>query len=87
MGVKAKEGVKSSKIENLSKREILMINIGSTTSGAEVIAIKNNLAKLKLNTPVCTEKNEKIALSRRIDKHWRLIGYGLIRKGLKINSE
>jgi translation initiation factor 2 gamma subunit (eIF-2gamma) len=27
---------------------------------------------------------EKIALSRRVDKHWRLIGWGEIRKGVKI---
>jgi hypothetical protein len=25
-------------------------------------------------TPVCTQEDEKIALSRRVDKHWRLIG-------------
>jgi hypothetical protein len=38
-------------------------------------------AKIALTQPVCTEVGEKIALSRRIDKHWRLIGWGQIRKG------
>jgi translation initiation factor 2 subunit 3 len=33
---------------------------------------------------VCTQENEKIALSRRVDKHWRLIGWGEIRKGQQI---
>jgi translation initiation factor 2 subunit 3 len=33
---------------------------------------------------VCTQEDEKIALSRRVDKHWRLIGWGEIRKGNKI---
>jgi hypothetical protein len=31
-------------------------------------------AKILLNTPAATEIGEKVALSRRIDKHWRLIG-------------
>jgi hypothetical protein len=30
---------------------------------------------------------EKIALSRRVEKHWRLIGWGEIRKGSKIAVE
>ncbi len=29
---------------------------------------------MQLSRPVCTEVGEKIALSRRVDKHWRLIG-------------
>ena len=33
---------------------------------------------IQLTTPACTEKGEKIALSRRIDKHWRLIGWGKV---------
>jgi translation initiation factor 2 subunit 3 len=43
--------------------------------------VKNDAAQITLNTPVCTERGEKIALSRRIDKHWRLIGWGTITKG------
>jgi translation initiation factor 2 subunit 3 len=39
------------------------------------------LAKVQLQFPVCTSVGEKVALSRRIDKHWRLIGWGEIRKG------
>lgn len=34
-------------------------------------------AKILLNTPAATELGEKVALSRRIDKHWRLIGKSL----------
>ena len=36
--------------------------------------------------PVCTQENEKIALSRRVDKHWRLIGWGTITKGTKVEK-
>ena len=41
--------------------------------------VKHDLAKLQLTSPVCTKEQEKIALSRRVEKHWRLIGYALTR--------
>ena len=50
-----------------------MVNIGSLSSGGHVVAVKGDLAKIALNTPVCTEVNEKVALSRRVEKHWRLV--------------
>ena len=62
-----------------------MLNIGSMCTGARVIAVKNDLAKIQLTSPVCTKEKEKVALSRRVDKHWRLIGWGQIQKGLKMN--
>lgn len=46
-----------------------------------MLGVKNDAAKIALTAPVCTEKGEKIALSRRIDKHWRLIGWGTIFRG------
>lgn len=45
----------------------------------------DNRAKIALTDPICTEVNEKVALSRRIDKHWRLIGWGTIRRGTTTN--
>ena len=47
--------------------------------------VKSDLAKLQLTSPVCTKEGEKIALSRRVEKHWRLIGWGQIQKGLKMD--
>lgn len=75
---------KSGKISKLEKNEILMVNIGSTSTGARIINVKHDLAKVQLTSPVCTSEGEKLALSRRVDKHWRLIGWGKIRKGVKI---
>lgn len=57
----------------MSKNEVLMVNIGSLSSGGRVLAVKNDLAKIGLTNPVCTEIGEKIALSRRIEKHWRYV--------------
>ena len=84
LGVKTSDGGKQAKVQKLSKSEILMVNIGSTATGGKVMAVKNDLAKIALTQPVCTQEGEKIALSRRVDKHWRLIGWGQIRKGSKI---
>lgn len=61
-----------------------MVNIGSLSTGGRVVAVKADLAKLSLKQPVCTEAGEKIALSRRVDNHWRLIGWGEIKKGSKL---
>eukprot|EP01101_Sappina_pedata_P004357 TRINITY_DN182_c0_g2_i1.p1 TRINITY_DN182_c0_g2~~TRINITY_DN182_c0_g2_i1.p1 ORF type:complete len:462 (-),score=230.01 TRINITY_DN182_c0_g2_i1:177-1562(-) len=78
-------GVKTeSKVQKLAKGEVLMINVGSTATGGRIVAVKQDLAKVTLLSPVCTQEGEKIALSRRIDRHWRLIGWGKILKGDKI---
>ncbi|KAL4561288.1 hypothetical protein LXL04_033452 [Taraxacum kok-saghyz] len=84
LGVKTKGTERQGKVSKLSKAEILMLNIGSMSTGARVLAVKNDLAKLQLTSPVCTSKGEKIALSRRVEKHWRLIGWGQIQAGLTL---
>lgn len=76
---------KQEKVSRLTRGEILMLNIGSMSSGARVVAVRNDLAKLQLTSPVCTSKGEKVALSRRVDKHWRLIGWGQIQAGLTLD--
>ena len=72
LGVKT-EDAKQSKVQRLTKGEILMVNIGSTSTGGRIVAVKSDLAKIALTMPACTEVDEKIALSRRIDKHWRCV--------------
>lgn len=85
LGVKTEGGGDGAKVRKLAKGEILMVNIGSTSTGGRVLATKADLAKLALTSPVCTQEGEKIALSRRVEKHWRLIGWGEIRKGVTID--
>jgi translation initiation factor 2 subunit 3 len=85
LGVKTDGDVKGGKVSKLKKGEILMVNIGSTAAGGRVLGIKDNdSAKVTLTNPVCTQDGDKVALSRRIDKHWRLIGWGSIIKGSTI---
>jgi len=62
-----------------------MVNIGSTAAGGRILGIKeNDLAKVVLTNPVCTQEGDKVALSRGIEKHWRLIGWGQIQRGTTI---
>merc|ERR1719491_1512434 len=86
LGVKIEGDSKAGKVSKLKKGEILMVNIGSTAAGGRILGIKeNDLAKIVLTNPVCTQEGDKVALSRRIDKHWRLIGWGSIIKGTTVN--
>ena len=80
LGVKT-EDKKLSKVQKLAKGEIIMVNVGSTATGARVSSVRGDMAKLLLVTPACTQVGEHIALSRRIEKHFRLIGWGTIRAG------
>jgi len=84
LGVRMEGDKKGAKVQKLTKSEVLMINIGSLSTGARVLAVKADLAKISLSSPVCTALEERIALSRRVEKHWRLIGWGQIRKGTTI---
>jgi len=85
LGVKTEGDSKAGKVSKLKKAEILMVNIGSTAAGGRITGMKDNdTAKITLTSPVCTQEGDKVALSRRIDKHWRLIGWGEITKGTTI---
>ena len=61
----------SEQVQKLTKNEVLLVNIGSLSTGGRVSAVRADLAKIVLTQPVCTEVGEKIALSRRVEKHWR----------------
>jgi len=87
LGVKTDGDSKAGKVAKLKKKEVLMVNIGSTAAGGIIESIKegDDVAKIKLTNPVCTQENDKVALSRRIEKHWRLIGWGTIERGFAAN--
>lgn len=83
LGVKSEGSGKSgSRVQKLQKGEVLMVNVGSKSAGANVIALsgKGDFAKIKFMFPVCASIGDKVALSRRIQKNFRLIGWGEIKK-------
>lgn len=85
LGVKAEGDKQATKVQKLVKGEVLMVNIGSTSTGGRVLAVKADLAKIVLISPVCTQEKEKIALSRRVDKHWRCVfDFGLLAVAIRV---
>ncbi|KAI3382190.1 hypothetical protein SNEBB_002900 [Seison nebaliae] len=83
-GAKKNADKKATKVERLKEKEDLILNIGSLSTGGRVIGLINDLAKIQLLAPVCTEIGEKVAISRTIDDTCRLIGWGRIVQGLAV---
>lgn len=82
LGVKSDGADKSkSKVQKLKVDEILLINIGSTSLGGKVTSFNSDIVRIQFMNPVCANVGEKIAMSRRIDRNFRLIGWGEIKKG------
>uniref|UniRef100_A0A2K5D7M5 protein-synthesizing GTPase n=1 Tax=Aotus nancymaae TaxID=37293 RepID=A0A2K5D7M5_AOTNA len=78
LGVGTEGDKKAAKVQKLSKNEVLMVNIGSLSTGGRVSAVKADLGKIVLINPVCTEVGEKIALSRSVEKLcWHNVGLNL----------
>ena len=74
-------------VKEIKKGEFLLVNVGSTAVGGKVSSITGkDVITFELMKPVCAEVNEKIAISRRIDDSWRLIGWGNVLKGYKLNE-
>jgi len=68
------------------KNEILMINIGSSSTGGKILKKKSKFIEFQLTAPICCEFGDKVTLSKRIDKHWRLIGWGIFKGGKKYKN-
>jgi len=48
LGVKAADGSKGAKVQKLSKSEILLVNIGSTSTGGKVLAMKKDMVRIPI---------------------------------------
>jgi len=72
--------------KKIIKGEQLLLNIGTLATKANVIAVKTTevktLIRLELGIPTCFELGDKIAISRRVNSHWRLICWAKIVHGL-----
>lgn len=72
--------VDEKKVELIKAQEPLMLTVGTaTTVGITTEAYSDKIA-VSLKIPVCTFPNQKVAVSRRVEGRWRLIGYGAIQK-------
>lgn len=72
--------VDEKKVEPIKAQEPLMLTVGTaTTVGITSEAYSDKIA-VNLKIPVCPFPNQKVAVSRRVEGRWRLIGYGAIQK-------
>jgi len=65
-------------VENIKTNEPLMLNIGTATTVGVVTSARGADSEVALKIPVCAQKDQRVAISRRIAGKWRLIGYGII---------
>jgi translation initiation factor 2 subunit 3 len=67
------------KVEPIRTKEPLMLNAGAATTAGVVTSAQTDALELILKLPICIDEGERVAISRRIEERWRLIGYGVIK--------
>ncbi|MBN2603216.1 MAG: translation initiation factor IF-2 subunit gamma [Candidatus Thermoplasmatota archaeon] len=67
-------------VDPIKTNEPLMLTIGTATTVGIVKEFHGEKIGVKLKLPVCAENGQRIAISRRIDGRWHLIGYAEIEK-------
>ncbi len=66
------------KVSELKHNEKLLLVVGTEKTGGTVVKILKNSYVLKLNPPICPPEDFIFAISRIINRRYRLIGYGEI---------
>ena len=66
------------KVLPIQTGESLRLNIGTAPVLAKVNKIKSGKIEVQLRRPVCLFENSNVAISRKIEDRWRLIGAGVI---------
>lgn len=64
------------KVQQLKHNEKLLLVVGTEKTGGIVVKILKNSYILNLNPPICAPANSIFAISRIINRRYRLIGYG-----------
>ena len=67
-------------VDELKTREPLVLTVGTRTTVGVPIKVRDNIIDINLTIPVCAPVGQRIALSRRVDNKWHLIGYGIIKE-------
>ena len=70
--------IEEKNVDPIKTNEPLMLTIGTATTVGIVSEFGGEHISLKLKLSVCAEMGQRIAISRRIDGRWHLIGYGKI---------
>lgn len=65
------------KVHNLKHNEKLLLVVGTEKTGGLVTKLLKESVVIKLNPPICPAENFIFAISRIINRRYRLIGYGI----------
>jgi translation initiation factor 2 subunit 3 len=72
-------GMESKKeVENLKLNEPMMLVVGTAPTVGVITRLHGEEIELTLKRPVVAEKGQRIAIGRRVENKWRLIGYAEI---------
>ncbi len=66
------------KVDNIKINEKILISAWTSRMLGTVTSVSDNKISIILRKPLAILKGERIALSRRINNKWRLIGWGII---------
>ncbi len=66
------------KVEDIKTKEMLMLSINTTITVGIVEKISKDEIEFSLNIPIVALKGDNVGIARRINNHWRLIGFGEI---------
>ena len=65
-------------VTELKVSEDLMLSVGSSTTLGTPIKVDKNFVSVNLRLTVCAPIGQRIAISRRVEGRWHLIGYGIL---------
>jgi len=77
---KAVGTVDEKKVEPIKAQEPLMLTVGTATTVGVTSEAYSDTVSVNLKIPVCTLPEQKVAISRKVEGRWRLIGYGIVQK-------
>ena len=64
--------------EKLKPKELLMFGVNTTISVGVIEKINNDEIKINLSLPIVKFIGEDIGVSKNINGHWKLVGFGKI---------
>ncbi len=62
-------------VENLKLKEPLMLVVGTAATVGVITRLHGDEIEMSLKRPVVAESGQRIAIGRRVENKWRLIGY------------
>ncbi|MCA9487756.1 MAG: translation initiation factor IF-2 subunit gamma [Nanoarchaeota archaeon] len=65
-------------VEAPKTKEMLMLSVNTTITVGIIENIKENEIEFSLTIPIVALKGDNVGIARRIENHWRLIGFGEI---------